>query len=335
MSQHRGLGMGLLVAVLLVVILAESFLLYQQRVVNRAAASHAGERLDAFLRDDTTQTSSSSGVPMRLENVRFKWSEKIYVDAGNIAIRAVPLQGTTVNFDNLESFHLMLQQSVVEIRPDVMEGMMNESVFNFPESRVRDLKVTLVTDDKGQRSVNLVGKVNIGVWIPFRMLAHLSVDTKTNTLVLEVDNIKAFGMLPATKFLRWTPFHLERLIALPPNHSMMIDGNKIMVKPFALFPPPRINGQISDVAVDDKVIRLTFAGNPIRAPQSTAKNYIYLRGGTSQFGQFRMYDTDVLILDQDQTNPFSFSLLHYAEQIPRSKVEVHDTRSVRITMPDF
>ena len=48
-----------------------------------------------------------------------------------------------------------------------------------------------------------------------------------------------------------------------------------------------------------------------------------------------MYDTDVMILDQDQTDPFVFSLLHYADLIPRSNVEVHDTRSVRVTMPDF
>ncbi len=48
-----------------------------------------------------------------------------------------------------------------------------------------------------------------------------------------------------------------------------------------------------------------------------------------------MTDTDVLILDRNQANPFVFSLLHYAEMIPRSDVVIHDTKSVRITMPDF
>jgi hypothetical protein len=334
LGQHRGLVMGLGVAILLLIILCESFLLYQQRVVNRAAASHSGELLTAFLQGDTARAGTAAGVPMRLENVRFKWSDKVYIDAGNMAVRAVPLEGTTVNFDDLTSFQLSVQQSVVLIGPDVLEGMLNESIFNFPESRVRELKVALLLDDKGKHAVRLTGRINTGVWLPFEMLAHLLVDTKTNTLVFEVDNVKALGV-PATKFLRWTPFHLDRLIALPPNHSMMVVGQRIMVKPFALFPPPRINGQITDVEVDDKAIRLTFAGRPIAAPASSAKNYIYLRGGTSEFGNFRMVDTDVLILDQDQANPFRFSLLHYAEMIPRSKVEIHDTRSVRITMPDF
>ena len=121
---------------------------------------------------------------------------------------------------------------------------------------------------------------------------------------------------------------------MPPNNSLIIDGNRIMVKPFGLFPPPRITGTMSDVTVDGDGIRLKFAGKSIHAPESSARNYVYLRGGTSQFGNFRMLDTDVLILDQDQSDTFTFSLLHYADLIPKSNVEVHDTKSVRITMPD-
>jgi hypothetical protein len=109
----------------------------------------------------------------------------------------------------------------------------------------------------------------------------------------------------------------------------------MMLKPFGLFPPPRIDGKMSGVIVDDKEIRLAFAGRPIPAPESSAKNYVYLKGGTSQFGNFRMLNTDILILDQDPADPFVFSLVRYAGMIPRSKIDVHDTKSVRVTMPDF
>jgi len=46
---------------------------------------------------------------------------------------------------------------------------------------------------------------------------------------------------------------LERLIALPPNKSLLVDGNRIMVKPFGLFPPPRVNGRLASVEVGDNV----------------------------------------------------------------------------------
>ena len=115
----------------------------------------------------------------------------------------------------------------------------------------------------------------------------------------------------------------------------MVDENRLMVKPFGLFPPPRINGRIAAVHVDDHVIRITFAGEPIPAPQSTASNYVYLRGGLSQFGHFRMADTNILILDKNPANPFTFSLMRYTELIPRSDVFMPDTKTVRITMPDL
>ena len=48
-----------------------------------------------------------------------------------------------------------------------------------------------------------------------------------------------------------------------------------------------------------------------------------------------MIDTDVLIVDRSPANPFVFSLLRYAEMLAHSSVEIHDTHSARVTMPDL
>jgi hypothetical protein len=333
-DRHRGLVAGLAIAILFLVVVAESFFLYEQREAIRATEAQSARLLTTFLQGDTAQASGASGVAIRLQNVRFKWSNKVYIDADNMAVRAVPVQGSTVDFDDPNSFHLNLQQSVVEIHPDVLEGMFNESVFNYPHSKLRDLKVTLREDDN-EHAVHVTGKVNIGFWIPFKMNTRLLVDTKTNTLVIDVDDIKVLGVLPATALIKWKPLQLESLLSLPPNKSLMVDGNRMMVKPFGLFPPPRVDGTMSEVTVDGKVVRLRFAGRPIPAPESSAKNYVYLKGGTSQFGHFCMRDTDILILDQDPSDPFIFSLLRYAEMIPKSDVDLHDTKSVRVAMPDL
>ena len=334
LGRHRRVALALFIA-MLVIIAGESFFLYQQWSVSKASKAQTDRLLTKFLKGDTTRVSGESSVRIRLQNVRFKWSDKVYIDTGNMAVRAVPMQGTSVNFDDLESFRLTVQQSGVLIRPDVLAGMFNESIFNYPESRVRELKVSITRDDRGVRTTVLSGKVSVVGWIPFKMYTQLSVDTKTNTLVLTVDHLKVFGVIPATKLIHWTPLHLDRLIALPPNKSLLVDGNRIMVKPFGLFPPPRITGTIASVAVDDNAIRLNFSGDAIPAPESSANNYVYLRGGSSQFGQFRMVDTNVLIVDQKPENPFAFSLLHYAELIPKSTVEIPDLKSAKITMPDY
>lgn len=323
-----------LTGLLLLVIAVESFLLVEQQAALRATETQTDKLLTTFLRGDTAQVVGTSGMLIRMQNVRFKWSDRVYIDTGNLAMRAVPLQGSTVDFDDPESFRLSLQQSVVRIRPDVTEAMFNESVFNYPHSKLRNLKVTLDRAD-AEHMLHVKGSVNVGVWIPFSLSANLLVDTKTNTLVMDVAKLKVLGVFPAGALIKLKPFHLENMISLPPNKSLMFEDNRLMVKPFGLFPPPRIDGKMSDVTIEDDGIRLRFAGPSIPAPEASAPNYVYLKGGTSQFGRFRMVDTDILILDQNPANSFVFSLLHYAEMIPRSKVEVHDTKSVRVTMPDF
>lgn len=325
---------GIAIILLLLVVLVESFLLYQQMTANRATDAQSAKLLNTFLERDTTEASGSSGVAIRMENVRFKWSDKVYIDTGNMAVRAVPVQGSTVNFDDLNSFHLALQQSVVLLRPEVLEGMFNESVFNYPGSKIRDVSVKL-TDDDDERRVRVAGKVNVGLWISFAMSTRLLVDTQTNTLVIDVKNLKVLGGLPAMPLIKWKPLNLENIVSLPPNKSLIVDKNRLMVKPFGLFPPPRVDGKMASVTVDDNVIRLAFSGSPIPAPKSSARNYVYLRGGTSQFGNIRMLDTNILIRDQDPSDSFVFSLARYADMIPRSNIEVHDTRSARVTMPDF
>lgn len=322
------------VVVLVLLVAAESFMLFQERSINKAAQSQSAKLLNTFLQDDTVHAGRGSGVLIRLQNVRFKWSPKVYIDTEDMAVRAVPLQGGTVDFDDLDSFLLNLQQSVVAIRPDVLEGMFNESVFNYPESKIRDLKVTLKKKD-GIDLVHLSGSINALTWIPFSMDTRLSVDTINNTLVIDPDHVKILGVIPATRLMKWKPFQLDRLMSLPPNNSLMVVRNKMMVKPFGLFPPPRVSGTMSSVSVDDKMIHLRFAGAPIPAPEKPGRNYVYLKGGMSQFGHFRMLDTDILIRDRNQDNAFVFSLLNYADMIPKSEIDVHDTKSVRVTMPDF
>ena len=332
--RNRGRLMGAIIILLLVALVLESFLLYEQRSAVRAASTQSAKLLTTFLEADTTKASGASGVAIRMQNVQFKWSDKVYVDMGNMALRAVPVEGSTVNFDDLSSFHLALQQSVVMIRPSVLEGMFNESVFNYPHSKLRELKVSLEESDQ-ERVLRVKGSVNVGIWIAFTMTAHLGVDTPSNTLVIDVDNLKVLGVLPVSALIKWKPFRLENIISLPPNKSLVVNGNRMFVKPFGLFPPPRVDGKMSQVTMDNNGIRLAFAGSPIPAPKSSAKNYVYLKGGTSQFGNIRMLNTDILILDQNPANPFVFSLLHYADLIPRSKIEVHGTQSAQVTMPDF
>jgi len=209
---------------LLAAIVGEGFIIWQQGMAHQAAEDQSAKLLNAFLARDTTQAPNHPGVDVRLQNVRFKWSNQVYIDAPNMAIRAVPLQGDVVNFDQPGSFVLTMQQSTVHLAPAVLEGMLNESVFNYPHSKVRGLKVTL-RPEGGRQALIMSGQVRMLAWIPFSMVSYLTVDHPTNTLVMNITRMKVLGFIPATKLVRLEPFQLEKIIALPPNNSMIVRGN--------------------------------------------------------------------------------------------------------------
>jgi hypothetical protein len=136
-GRHPGLALRSAIVLLLVIVAAESFLLYLQQETNREIEAQSAKLLNTFLQQDTLQAARTPGVPIRLQNVRFKWSDRVYIDTANMAVRAVPIQGTIVDFDDLNSFALLVQKSEVVISTDVLEGMLNESVFNYPGSKLR------------------------------------------------------------------------------------------------------------------------------------------------------------------------------------------------------
>src|SRR5262249_19265909 len=156
--RRRGhLWMWVVIVLLLAGVSVEGFLLWQQRNVMRSIRGQSSKLLNAFLQGDTTQAPEGRGVSIRLQNVRFHWSPKVYVDASDMALRAVPVDGQAVNFDDLNSFVMALQQSTVVLTPSVLEGMLNESVFNYPDSKLRDLKVELGQEGQGW-AVRVAGK---------------------------------------------------------------------------------------------------------------------------------------------------------------------------------
>jgi len=334
-NEHRTPLAKALVYFLLAVVAVQAYALYHQGATNRAASSQSNKLLTTYMRSDTSATATAASVRMRLRNVRFEWSDKVYIDTDDMAVRAEPVRGGAVDFDDPQSFVLAIQQSTVEVSPKVLEGMFNESVFNYPGSTLRDLKVTLAEGDTAH-TVHVTGSVNVLVWMPFSMEAYLSVDPASNALAIDVHKLKLLGFLPATRLMKMGPFHLDKLIPPPPNKSLEVIDNRILVKALGLFPPPRVTGKIAGVRVNPQSILIVFAGEPIAAPVSpTTANYVYLRGGTTEFGNLRMADTDILIADANPRNRFVFSLAHYADLLPRTRVEVPNTNAVRVTMPDY
>ncbi len=315
------------------IIITEAVIIYAQNKVNKQIEEQSAKALKRFQQGDKTKLGESGGNYIKLQNVHFRWTNKIEVSIPKLTAKAVPINKSVfVNYDDLDSFVIKVYQGNVFIRPKVLEGMFNESVFNYPGSNLRGLKVNISPN----KQMILSGNLNVILWIPFEMTTSLRVDQKTNTLVISVQKLRVFGFIPATKLIQFDPLNLDRLLKVPRNNHLMVRENQIMVKPFGLFPPPKITGDMESIEVQPEMLKLTFkssnAPNFPSAPKE--KNYIYLDDGNSKFGRFQMLDSQVRVLDAHSQDPFKFYLANYFNELPKSKIEFHKDSSVTVTFPD-
>lgn len=316
--------------------------IYQQQGIIRDMDARSEVALSRFLKTVVPNSGPpNDGVDLYLHNTEFSWSKKVHIDVGRLNARAVPLYSSrVVNFDDLNSFVVELGESDIRILPNVLEGMFNESVFNYPGSKLRNLSVTLVPE-KGEHKIQLAGSIHYLFWIPFRMISKLTIDPKSNTLVMSVEKLRVFGFIPVTPFIALKPFNLDKILTVPANKHLTVSHNKIMIKPFGLFPPPRITGQFEKIAVNDRYVLISFAAPAkVKTGQGKAslKNGIFLNHGLTKFQQLSMQNTNITVVDATPADPFAFNILSYAGQLPKSKIKLNQgasqIQSVTVTMPD-
>jgi hypothetical protein len=74
---------------------------------------------------------------------------------------------------------------------------------------------------------------------------------------------------------------------------------------------------------------------PLTPPNGRFSNYMYFRGGTLRFGKLTMVDTDMLLVDADQKDPFDFSPEEYNDQLVAGYSKNTRSHGLVVYMPDL
>lgn len=324
---------GILFVLLVLIIAVETFIILEQRRVTQQVEARAAQAYGRFMKEGQP-ASGSVGSDILLRNVQYCWSREICINTDHLTATAIPINGgSDIVFDDIKSFIIKVHNGQVRISPKTLQGMFNESVFNYPGSNLRNLSVGIQKAGQANR-IKLAGSLKYFLWIPFEMDTNLSVNRATNTLVISVYKLTVFGFIPATWLIQLKPFNLDKLLTLPENRYLTVRHNLMMVKPFGLFPPPRIDGAMGSITVLPKLIQLSFIGNEPDITSNASVNSITLKGGNAQFGRIRLLHANVEVNDLNPNNAFRFSLLDYLDYLPRSQVKLQKDGSVVLSMPD-
>lgn len=199
------------------------------------------------------RTYSRTGTYMKLSNLHFRLTDEINMQVKELIGEAIPKgKSTVVNFDDVNSFRIDILSGEAFVRTEIMEYIFNNMVFNYDGSPLKNMKMEFFDDDEDGKKVKklrLSGDMKLVMWIGFEMVGKMYLDREKTLMVIEAERIKSLGNPYTKSLLDAVGLNMEKLLPVPTGRGLTMIGNKIIVEPFKIFPPPQIGGFISDMRV--------------------------------------------------------------------------------------
>ena len=160
-----------------------------------------------------------------------------------------------------------------------------------------------------------------GVDLPFEMTSELSLEPD-GRIRAHPRKMKMLGVNGAA-LLHALGMHLDKVLDVSGSRGATVQGDDLLLDPVKIIPPPAIEGKLSSVRVEGDHVTQTFGrtaddsvfGTRVVVADTTAHHYLYFRGGQLRFGKLLMTDTDLLIVDADQSDPFDLYMARYNVQL--------------------
>jgi hypothetical protein len=281
-------------------------------------------------------TPKESALWIEMRNV------DLHINARN-AMRVRSLRGEVIPttagsiawLDQPTSFHIRATSGLVALDGDAIAALLNEIAFNYPGAPIKDLKVR-IEDDKIVQN----GTLHKGVNIPFEMWSA-PVLQPDGRLRLHPDKMTIFGV-NGLVLMRALGVHLDKMMDLSKARGASVKGDDIYLDPLQIIPPPMVEGRLTAVRIEGQMLVQEFALTPddtvfgtFVKPDSGARNYIYFRGGMLRFGKLTMTDTDLLIHDADERDPFDLYFAEYNKQLVAGHTNNLSNYGLRTWMVDF
>ncbi len=285
------------------------------------------------------QQKSRTGTYLSLDNVNFRFAEKIPVLLKNVNADLIPqTKSGVVNFDDPNSFIISIFKADAYIKAETLETIFKEYIFNYPESVLKLDRIKFL--DEKENKIYLNGELKFIIWLDFELEGTLSYTKEKKQILIEANKITAIGLSSAKSLLGLVALNLEKLLPVPDGRGISVKENTIYINPFAIFPPPKMEGEIKSVNLENNQLHIFMDnGKSVPVPPRpipNAKNYLFLFKGDMKFGKLFMVDTYLQMVDTDEKDDFDFFLEKYFMVLADyGTATLSRDKSVKVTMPDY
>jgi hypothetical protein len=279
---------------------------------------------------DSLRADSGTAVRAEMRNVLFQIAPGVILRIERLQGRLRPTRDTVPPIlDDKLSFALEITSARISIDTASLGNLLTRHVFKYPGSPIRSLRIETEGEQLVQRGV-------LHGLLPFTLRADVSL-TPEGLIRLRPRAVRVFG-IGVRGLMRFFGLQLEELARVRPGRGVRIDGDDFLLDPTAILPPPRTSGRVTALAVGDGRVTQVFGG-PERAlfapvgPEPA--NYMFFLGARLRFGKLTMTGTDLLILDDDPSDPFDFFLDRYQEQLVAGYNRNTPDDGLIVRMPDL
>ena len=254
---------------------------------------------------------SSVAVQAEMRNIHFQIARGVVLNIARLRGALLPAtQSRPPTLDDKQSFTLQIVSAEISIDTASLGNLLSNHVFAYPGSPLKSLRIETEGDQLVQRGV-------LHGFLPFTMRAGVTL-TSEGQIRLHPRTVKVFG-IGVRRMMRLFGLQLDELARVQPGHGVRLVDDDFLLDPTAILPPPRTRGRVTALRVGDgKVVQIFGRAEPATPLADVGPgpaNYMYFQGATLRFGKLTMRDTDLLILDDDPTDPFDFFLDRYNEQL--------------------
>jgi hypothetical protein len=279
---------------------------------------------------------ADSQLWMDMRNVDLHIDDRHVMHVRSLHGRVVPkVDGTIATLDDPRSFVVHTTAGLVALDGDAITTLLHNTALADPRVPIKGLQVRIEDGMLVQKGI-----LHKGVDIPFEMksIPRLEPDGRIR---LHPDKLRIFTV-DGNKLMHALGLHLEKMMDLTHAVAMSVHGDDIYLDPLAIIPPPAIAGRLSDVRIEGTQLVQEFArtandsifGSFVK-PDSGSRNFIYFRGGMLRFGRLTMTDTDLLIHDADESDPFDLYFAKYNAQLVAGRTRNLPNYGLRTWMVDY
>jgi hypothetical protein len=281
------------------------------------------------------KAAAPRGVQVDMRNVDLHMTSDVTLRVRSLRGRFVPTRaGGVANLDDSDSYVVAVEAGETAIGEASLNALMNEHVFArsayHGKPPIKNLDIQVEDGVLKQK-----GKLDKKIDLPFSVKGAVEA-TPDGKIRIHAKSIKSLG-LPVKGLMKVLGIEMDDMLKVEPGHGLSVDDNDFIIDPQTMLPPPHLQGRITSVRIEGDEIVQVFGDAPAAgpAPKGRQRNHIYWRGGSLRFGKLTMRDTDLELIDQDQADPFDFSVAHYNDMLVAGYSKNTPRLGLKTYMPDY